>query len=92
MSKEQGLTIRSVNASLKWGFHVAARLERLAVTRKDGQWSARAKVVAHDTFKITQKPLRLELPHEKGTWLWPVNGFDIADGVLIARLDSPMEI
>lgn len=97
----KGATLRGVVGKLQWGYYDAARVEGYTVQRdpKTQKWSLSARIVpgTADVFKMRQKPLRFIAPFvipakdgkpaEKRQWEWLVEGADIANGVLTARLE-----
>lgn len=84
--------IRGVKAVIKWSYYHAAAIEGYAVTRNraTGAWSLRGTVVAHDAFKLKQKPLVFVAPHDKGAWYWPIEEMSLQDGVVTAQLGNPI--
>lgn len=79
--------LSGVFASLRWGYHPAATLNAWTVTRVDDQaWSLTATVVSSDAFRVSQRPLALEAPHEKGLWKWPITELQITGASLTATL------
>ncbi len=81
------MTLSGVTGSLAWGYTSAATLGAWqAVRQDDGGWRLTAQVVAADTFRVAQRPLRFEAKHAKGVWKWPVVELQIGSGSLTARL------
>jgi len=86
------LTIRGVNATVRWGYYPAAVLRAWTVTRPaDGPTVLAATVVSHDAFRLSQQPLALVATHATGAWRWPIHELQMVDGALTARL-GPREV
>lgn len=85
------VTVRGVNASLRWGYAQAAALRDYTVVREDEhkQWSVSATVVSSDAFRIAQRPLAFIAPHAKGVWRWPIQELQISGDSLTASLGPP---
>lgn len=81
-------TVTGVVGRVKWSYYVAAAINgyTLAHTHATGAWRLKANVVMADSFKMKQRPLVFEAAHAKGAWRFPVEEFDIQDGVMHARL------
>jgi hypothetical protein len=80
--------IRGVIGVVKWAYYNAAAIEGYTVTRTKGSasWSLRATVILSDSFKLSQRPLMFEAPHQGGVWRWPIEEFSIVNGTMTARL------
>lgn len=82
------LTVRAAAGVVRWGYHQAATLERIEVSRNDdGSWQLHAAIVTADTFRLSQTPLEVHVTRQSGSWRWPiVELIRVADGTLTARL------
>jgi hypothetical protein len=66
------MTYRGVEASIMWGYHVAATVRDWTVTKGETGWSLSAAVVSLDDFTVSQRPLKFVATHQGGAWSWPV--------------------
>lgn len=84
--------VRGVVGVVKWSYYNAAGVEGYTLRRhkETNTWSLSARVVVSDSFKLRQRPLVFEAPHQGGLWRWPMTEWSIAEGVLTARL-GPLE-
>lgn len=84
--------VQGVIGIVKWSYYNAAAIHGYALKRNADKttWTLRAQVVMHDSFKLKQKPLVFVAPHAKGQWRWPIEEFNIAAGVMTARLGALM--
>ena len=81
------IEISGVQASVRWGYQSAATLGAWTATRRaSGQWSFTASVLVLDTYRVTQRPLRVEAPHANGAFRWPVVELQVAGESLTATL------
>lgn len=81
------VTVRGVDASLRWGYQSAAILRAWTVTKDDhGVWSLAASVVSTDAYRVAQRPLVFVAPHATGAWRWPIETLQIAGASLSATL------
>lgn len=84
------LKVTGVQGSLRWGYHQAAALRAYTITRIDGGFALSATVVSQDAFRVSQRPLVFEAPHEHGAWRFPVTTLQI-DGVSLVATLGPKE-
>lgn len=89
--------IEGVVGIVKWSYYHAAAVNGYRVRapervrfRAAPTFTLRAVVVMVDRFKLSQRPLVFEAPFTGGLWRWPIEKFELADGVLTARL-GPLE-
>jgi hypothetical protein len=94
-------------AFIRWHFYQAAELRNYAIVPVDGAGGVgrglelTATVVSRDAFKLSQRPLILEVPWvvrkvgqpvNSGTWRWPIVTLKIHEnGRLKAMLGPPDE-
>jgi hypothetical protein len=88
-------TIRGAVARVEWGYFIAAAIEGYVITRAgkgpSSKWRARATVITHDAFKLSQRPLMFVAPTKHGEWRWPVLTITVTAGRLVADLGAPIE-
>lgn len=96
-------SITGVVATIKWGYYDAASINGYTVTvvrpaeAPTQRWQLRATVIQADAFKLTQRPLVLIAPHERGEWRWVIRTVRFDGGEfpprapfrLTAQLDAP---
>jgi hypothetical protein len=70
-------------AELRWGYATAATLGAWAVAGAQGDWTFTATIVTHDTFRVSQRPLKVVTPNG---WRWPVLSLQITDRTLTASI------
>ena len=86
-------SVQGVVGIVKWNYYNAAAIEGYALKRNADKrtWTLRARVVMTDRFKLSQKGLMFVAPHARGQWRWPIEEFNIADGIMTARLGAVEE-
>jgi hypothetical protein len=83
------VSIKGVVGQITWAYYHAAAINGYTVTRSpEGAWTLRACVVTSDAFKLSQRPLMFVAPHSQGEWRWPIEGYELHDGVVTARLGA----
>jgi hypothetical protein len=80
------MVLRGSGGAVKWAYHVAATLDSWTMTAEPSGTSLTAKVVSHDTFAASQRPLVLVIPRPTCQWKWVVESLQIVDGTLTAQL------
>jgi hypothetical protein len=86
-----GATLTGVVGQIKWQYYMAAAINGYTVSRNASNvWSLRGTVVSSDPFKMNQRPLTFVAPHKEGAWRWPIESFQLEQGVLTATLGQPL--
>lgn len=80
------LTVNAAQASIVWGYQVAAALAPVTVSRDDDGWHVKGTVKSSDTYRLSQRPLVLEVSTQQGVWRWPVIELQMVDGACDGRL------
>jgi hypothetical protein len=84
------VVLRGVKGLIKWSYYNAAAIQGYAVkVAENGRWKLRAQVVMADAFKLSRRPLIFVAMHERGEWRWPIEGYELHDGMLRAELGPP---
>jgi len=84
------LTMSGGEASINWGWHVAAVCRGWKVHKaKDGAWSLEAQITRADPFTLKQRPLLFTAPRKGGYWCWPVRAVTVGTAQLTATLGPP---
>lgn len=94
-------SVKGVIGKITWRYYTAAAIYGYRVgpatpQRPTGEWRLRARVVAHDAFKLKQTPLLFVADYkapngQPHAWYWPIVEYDFTDGTLTARLAPPIE-
>jgi hypothetical protein len=85
-------SIRGVVGYVRWAYYDAARIDGYTITREGSRWTVTGRVVFSDSFKMTRRPLIFVAPHKHGEWRWPMQEFELRDGVVTAQLGAPEEV
>lgn len=81
------LVLNGESAVLRWGYHQAAALYDVTVTKNDqGVWTLSSRLEHQHAFRLSQRPLVFCLTHAKGVWRWPVIELQIQGASLSAVL------
>lgn len=81
------LRVKGAAAELRWGYHRAATLGAWSVGGTPGAWTFTATVVEADTFRVSQRPLKVVTPNG---WHWPVFTLQMT-GTSLTAVVGPME-
>jgi hypothetical protein len=80
------MVLRGTGGAVKWAYHTAASLDTWTMTAEPSGTTITAKVVTHDTFAASQRPLVLVIPRSTCQWKWPVDSLQIDGNTLTAVL------
>lgn len=82
------LTITGQRGVIKWGYVVAAEVAEWAIAADATGGELTGRVSSpHNTYAVSQQPVRFVVPRAKVTWEWPIDTLQIADdGRLTARV------
>jgi hypothetical protein len=85
------VTVTVVKGTLRWGYHVAAVLREVTITRTRRGATLTGGVETVDRFRTRQTPLSFVAPLQGGTaWQWPVKRLEIDHRSVRAEL-GPQE-
>ena len=82
----RAVTITGSAGSVRWGSAPVATLSGWTMTKIPGGWSLSAAASSVDHFRASQQPLMLVVPHEGGSWRWPVQTLQVDGQAVIATL------
>jgi hypothetical protein len=85
------LTVAGQDASVRWGYQVAAVLRAWTLSNDHGHITLTATVMHADTFRLTQQPLVLCATHPNGVWRFPIVDLQCSGASFSATL-GPREI
>lgn len=86
--------LRAVHGQIKWAYRVAVTFNGLVVSctkPPDRKWSLRGTVVEKDEYALGQTPLILVVPHQGGSWRWPIESLTCDGGMVTAALGPPLD-
>lgn len=85
------VTVSIARGTLRWGYHVAASLREVTITRTRRGATLTGGVETVDRFRTRQTPLFFVTPLQGGAaWQWPVRRLEIDDRSVRAEL-GPQE-
>lgn len=85
------VTISVVRGTLRWGYHVAADIRDVTITRTRRGATLTGGVASFDRFRTTQRPLHFVALLQGGaSWQWPVTQLEIDARTVRAEL-GPQE-
>jgi len=85
------IPLRGNNGVIKWFYYAAADVREFTVLydKTAGAWTLRGIVQAADAFKLKQTPLVFVAALRGDVLRWPVLGFELTNGRIVARLGAP---
>lgn len=84
------VTVKGLDAEIKWVYHRAARLHRWALHDDGKTVTVTATVEEPDAMRLSQRPLTFVVTRPTGSWKWPVETLQIVDQTVTVTL-GPQE-
>jgi hypothetical protein len=81
------VTLRGVNGSIRWGYHLAATCAKWCVVRKDdGSFTLSASTSQANAYHLTQRPLVFTVSVVGGMLTWPIRSLDVTGSTVTGTL------
>ena len=80
------LTLSGTEASVRWGYHVAASVTAWSIIPDDGRLTFTASLVQSDHYRLSQRPLVFVVTRKGVTLRWPILELQINGATVTATL------